>query len=428
MSDKSTELTAADIALLQEYLQAIDDLNKREPEQLPAEIWDKVWPEIQATGQVPAEYADRIGVNTITVKSDIEGGKYRYIPEGKQKKAYYDIVWERWNSERGQIEHKYHDAIVKALRVILAKGMQTGDDDEKQTIIDLLQQLIAENRAELPAVIVRKLEKIDFPIDKVNKDIWRILDAPGNGQLTMGRYNVAQKGSIKPLDVLYSLDFNGLKDVTITRQLEPYDKRVYLAVAALFNAGNDVISITQIYNAMGYSGRVGANDIKKINAAITKMSGARLYIDNMQEAAAYKRRKHFKYDGALLPMERIQAIVNGQTAEAAIHIFREPPMVSFARERKQITTVAVKLLDTPLSKTNANIELEDYLIEEIASIKKGNRSNKMLFTSIYEKAGITQKKQKQRAPEKIRKLLDHYRQCGYIKAYKEESDGVRIEY
>ena len=414
--------------MLQEYLKAIEEINQREPEQLPAEIWDKVWPEIQATGKVPAEYADRIGVNDLTVYDEIKDGKYRRIPEGKTTKGYYDIVWERWNSERGKIEHKYHDAIVKALRVILAKGMQTGDDKDKQTIIELLQQLIAENRAELPAVIVRKLEKVDFPIDKVNKDIWRILDTPATGQLTMGRYNVAKRGSSKPIDILYSLDFNGLKDVKITRQLEPYDKRVYLAVAALFNAGNDVISITQIYNAMGYSGRIGANDIKKINAALTKMSGARLYVDNMQEATAYKQRKHFKYDGALLPMERVQAIINGQTAEAAIHIFREPPMVSFARERKQITTVQVKLLDTPLSKTNANIELEDYLIEEIAHIKKGHISNKMLFDTIYEKTGIKQKKQRQRAPEKIRKLLEHYRACGYIKAYKEESDGVIITY
>lgn len=428
MSDKSTELTAADIALLQEYLTAIEEVHKREPERLPVEVWDKVWPEIQATGQVPAEYRDRIGVNNVTErKHHFEGDRVVFEDGTQTTKGYYDIVWERWNSERGQIEHKYHDAIVKALRVILAKGMQTGDDDEKQTIIDLLQQLIAENRAELPAVIVRKLESIDFPVDKVNKDIWRILDTPGNGQLTMARYNVAKRGSNKAIDILYSLDFNGLKDITITRQLEPYDKRVYLAIAALFNDGYDVMSVSQIYNAMGYTGRMNARDITKINAAITKMSGARLYVDNMNEANAYKY-KHFKYDGALLPMERVQAIVNGQTAEAAIHIFREPPMVSFARERKQITTVSLKLLDTPISKTNANIELEDYLIEEISRIKKGGRNNKMLYEKIYQNASITQKKQKQRATEKIYKLLDHYVKCGYIKAYKKVSDGVVIEY
>lgn len=428
MKDDSKQLTPADIALLQEYLAAIEEIGKREPQQLPAEIWDKVWPEIQATGQVPAEYRDRIGVNDLTVYDEIKDGKYHRIPEGKATKGYYDIEWERWNAERGKIESKYHDAIVKALRVILAKGIQDGSDDEKQSLIELLQQIIEDSKGSLPAVIAHKLKAVDFPIDKINKDIWGLLEYDTKGQLTFQRYNVAKKGSKEPVDILYSLDFTGLENVSITRKLEPYDKRVYLAVAARFNAGYDVMTIQQIYNDMGYTGRAGASDIRKINAALTKMRGAQLYIDNLAEHKTYEAYAHFKYDGALLPMERIQAIVNGQTAEAAIHLFREPPMVSFARERKQITTVDIRLLNTPLNKTNGNIALEDYLIEEIAKIKKGSRSNKMLYKTIYENTSIKTVKQRQRAPEKIRQLLDYYQTCGYIKTFKEMKDGVSIEY
>lgn len=423
--DDSKQLTAADTALLQEYLTAIEELNQREPQQLPAEIWDKVWPEIQATGQVPAEYRDRIGVNDVTErKHHFEGDRLVYDDGEQVTKGYCDIVWERWNKERAQLDSKYHDAIIKALRVALTSGAER---EEQQSILEMLQELVKQNRAELPAVIVRKLEKIDFPVDKVNKDIWRLLDAPTGGQLSMARYDVSKRGSKKPVDILYSLDFTKLENVSITRKLEPYDKRVYLAIAALYNDGYDVMSVQQIYSAMGYTGRMSATDIKKINTAISKMNGAHLYIDNLAEAKAYKYDR-FKYDGVLLPMERIQAIVNGQTAEAAIHIFREPPMVSFARERKQITTVDIKLLDTPLSKTNANIEIEDYLIEQIAHIKKGKVRNKMLYDTIYKNAGVKTKKQRQRAPEKIRQLLDHYVKCGYIAAYKEVSDGVVIEY
>ena len=261
----------------------------------------------------------------------------------------------------------------------------------------------------------------------MNKDIWHLLEYNTDGQITLAKYNVSKKGSKNTIDILYSLDFSKLENVSITRKLEPYDKRVYLAIAATFNQGHDVMSYQQIYNGMGYKGRMGASDIKKINTSISKMSGAHLYIDNLAESNAYKYDR-FKYDGALLPMERIQAIVNGQTADAVIHIFREPPMVSFARERKQITTVDIKLLDTPLNKTNDNIELEDYLIEEIARIKKGSRSNKMLYKTIYENTNIKTAKQKQRAPKKIKRLLDHYKDCKYIKAYKEVKDGIAIEY
>ena len=173
---------------------------------------------------------------------------------------------------------------------------------------------------------------------------------------------------------------------------------------------------------------MSATDIRKINNSISKMAGARIYIDNVQEVNANYKYDHFRYDGALLPMERIQAVVNGQVADAAIHIFREPPMMTFARERKQITTFSARLLDSPLSKTNSNIELEDYLIEEIARIKNGKRSNKLLFKTIYEHANITTTKQKQRAPGKIRQLLEHYKAHGFIKAYDEKKDGVIIKY
>lgn len=136
----SVELTAADTALLNEYLQAMDEIAQREPERLPAETWDKVWPHIQATGEVPAEYRDRIGVNDITVHSDIVDGKHRYIPEGKATKGYYDIVWERWNAERGQIESKYHDVIIKALRYALSNERATADT---APLMELLKSLIA---------------------------------------------------------------------------------------------------------------------------------------------------------------------------------------------------------------------------------------------------------------------------------------------
>lgn len=137
----SVELTAADTALLNEYLQAMDEIAQREPERLPAETWDKVWPHIQATGEVPAEYRNRIGVNDITVHSDIVDGKHRYIPEGKATKGYYDIVWERWNAERGQIESKYHDVIIKALRYALSNERATADT---APLMELLKSLIAD--------------------------------------------------------------------------------------------------------------------------------------------------------------------------------------------------------------------------------------------------------------------------------------------
>ncbi len=324
----------------------------------------------------------------------------------------------RYDKQQAIIE-KYHDVIVKVLDVSLVSNPDGGN------VYNTIKGILSGNTEALPQIIAKQIKSVFFPIDKVNKNIWHLLEQPADGQLTLN-FDVSGQGSEKPVNILYSLDFNNLKNISITRKLEPYDKRVYLAISALFNEGYNVINVKQIYKAMGYTGNASATDIKRINDAITKMNGAHLIIDNKYEAKNYKGFDHFKYDGVLLPIERMQAYINGQLADAAIHIFREPPMVSFAKQRKQITTINIKLLDSPLSKTNANIELEDYLIEEIARIKKGKRNSKMLFSTIYEVIHITTKKQKQRAPEKINKLLAHYKICGYIKNYKMDKDSVTI--
>lgn len=284
----------------------------------------------------------------------------------------------------------------------------------------------------LPVIAAHKLEDLDFPLDKVNQNVWRLLEKT-DGQLRLN-IDVRKTGTKKAIDVLYCLDIEDLEDVSITRKLEPYDKRLYIAIDAICHIGYFTMSYQQIYNAMGYEGRAGKADIEKIDASLTKLSSARLFIDNIQESKAYKYAR-FTYDGALLPMERIKGVINGQVAEAAIHVFRVPPLMAFARERKQITTINRRLLGSPLNKTNQNLCLEDYLIYRIARIKNSNSKNKILLATIYENAGITTIKQKQRAPAKIKQLLDHYIQCGFIKGYSPEklddlkkADGVTIRY
>lgn len=174
------------------------------------------------------------------------------------------------------------------------------------------------------------------------------------------------------------------------------------------------------------TGRPGTKDLTRINEAVTKMTTARIYFDNEKEAEAYKYNR-FKYDGSLLPLERGTAIVNGQLADAAIHIFREPPLISFAKQRRQITTVDVKLLQSPVSKTDANLLIEDYLLERISKEKKAKGKRcRILFDTLYKHTGITTSKQKQRAPAKIKKYLGYYQTQNFISNYTIESDGITI--
>ena len=222
-----------------------------------------------------------------------------------------------------------------------------------------------------------------------------------------------------------------MEGVKITKKLTNFDKRVYIAVAALWNAGNKVITLTQIHYAMGNTKRPAAYQLEKINEAVSKMTTAKLFLDNALEVEKLKYNYgKFKYDGALLPMERMTATIKGQLSDAAIHIFREPPLMTFARERNQITTFDVKLLQSPVSKTDGNLAIEDYLLERIAGAKqaasKGKKVviNTILYETLFQKVGITDRKQKSRAIEKIKTYLDYYKSNGYIKSYVAEAKQV----
>lgn len=285
----------------------------------------------------------------------------------------------------------------------------------------------AEGKEEPTHATIKRASKVEMPTDKPNAKLWNLTEKQASGKVTFEMATEKDRKKGVSLPISYNIDFDGLgKDIAITKRLLPFDKRVYVAVSALFNAGNNVITLSQIYYAMGNTGRPAKTSLQKINDAVTKMTAARITIDNEKEAKKYNY-NHFQYDSSLLPLERKTAIVNGQLVDAAIHIFREPPLITFAKERKQITTVDVKLLQSPVSKTDANLLIDDYLIERISKAKNGKgHSCRILYKTLYDHANITTKKQEQRAPNKINKYLTHYQNQSFIKRYTTQKDGITV--
>lgn len=330
----------------------------------------------------------------------------------------YRHIKSRWEEDRLLWEAKVVDL------------MEQGGGDDPELLNWCLENLELHQHPPAPPMFFatpRRTKNVEYPLDKVNAQIWSLLEEDTSGQLAL---RAERSGSGRPLNIYYAIDFDALEDdIKISRRLTAYDKRAYISISALFNAGNTVMTMTQIYYAMGYTGKPGRSDLEKINMSITKMSGARIYVNNEQEAGAYSYDR-FVYDGSLLPAERGTALTNGHFSDAAIHLFREPPVISFAKQRRQITTIDVKLLQSPLSKTDKNLMLDDYLIERIARArnKKKRRTHRILFKTLFEKAGATTPKQRQRLPEKAAKYLDHYRQCGMIVGYEMDPDGITVHF
>lgn len=319
--------------------------------------------------------------------------------------------------------------IIKAALVALNAAEE--QQPIKKNAVQLDLQAFGQTAQSL-TVTKRGAEKLEFPLDKINANIWnRLNEADKNGQLTL-TFAAEKRGSKKEANIIYSINFDELEKAGLStvKRLTAFDKRVYIAANAMYNTGTDRATVSQIYATMGNSGRPGAKDIEKVYESLEKMRRLPITLDSTSEHSVYKNMPKFVYNGMLLPWESVDAIVNGQRADGVIHFFREPPLMSFAKERRQITTVPRELLQSPISKTDANLQIDDYLIDRIARIKKsgGKSSNKLLYSTIYENCEIKTRMQRSRAKDKITKYLDYYKECGFIKDFKEAADGVIIRY
>lgn len=119
----------------------------------------------------------------------------------------------------------------------------------------------------------------------------------------------------------------------------------------------------------------------------------------------------------------------------------EPALLLFARQRGQVTIVPRAILESPLNKTEENLAIEDYIIRRIQRHRrdsakgkgKGSRSAganrqplRILFATIYEHSNVTEKKQKQRAKQRILQLMEHYVKTDFIYEYEDDRDGLTI--
>ena len=339
--------------------------------------------------------------------------------------------WAEMVDEQEKIMELFPDISILAYevqKVIFDAAAITQSEDFNRYIAKQIRE--AKEKAGLvsvekdPRIIAKKAEKLLYPLDKPNSKIWNMLaEADTSGQMYF------RTGKTKDVLVFYSINFDDLDPaLKISKKLTPYDKRVYIAAAALFNAGNDVVTATQIFREMGNSAPPAPDQIQKIWDSLTKMRSAVIQLDNQKETETIKKYGVFKYDGQLLPFERISAYINNTLTDAAIHLFREPPLVSFARQRNQVTTITRKLLESPISKTESNLQLEDYLLERIGHMKKpkSTTSRKILFSTIFENCGIESRSQKSRAPEKIKRYLEWYKKNGWILDYEMQTDGIKI--
>lgn len=404
---KTLQRIISENEIFSENEKAIAAYNVNEAEDIPEEL-KPIAPYLQYELKADPEH-DRASIAEVLAAGLDDSGNLTDSP-------YKELI--RRAQERARIDAASQKA-VSALQILEQTANAIGNPEKKPT---------AEGS---PRMLLTLTDRLSYPVDKPNSRIWNLLtSANPNGQLAFDieTTSEADKRQGREALIVYTLNFDDLENVQITKQLTPFDKRVYIAVAALYKAGNGIINIYQIHQMMGNKGKPSQGQMEKINDSLTKMRGARVYVDNTKEIEVNKRYPKFKYDGALLEFRRISAYNrNNVLSDTSIMILAYPPLMSFAEKRNQLTTIPLKVLESPASKTDANLMLDDYLLERISHMKHDPRlSRKILYSKLYERCQIKTSLQRNRAPEKIKNYLDYYKQVGYISDYTEAEDGITI--
>ena len=293
------------------------------------------------------------------------------------------------------------------------------DAKKNDDLNETLKELSIVKRALAP-------EKYFLPTYKIN-DILFNGNFPIGIEKKVGMTSEKDKRKGKLAYTILTLSFDELDDgIKISRELTVYDQQVWNACTNLMINNYKIITPAQIYRWMGYEKQMSQTDKDRIMESINTIIRARVYINNENERKLYPKYPEISLNSPLLAA-KICTAKSGKNEVNAIEMLEISDLFTVAEKRGQITTIPFELLEVPISKTDNNLQLLNYLIRRIIYMKHDNStSRKILLNAIYTKCKIEEKKQKQRLPEKIKKILDYYKSIEWIKDHHITDQGIEI--
>lgn len=201
------------------------------------------------------------------------------------------------------------------------------------------------------------------------------------------------------------------------------DKEVHDAVVSLYAAGNKVFSPAMVYRTMAGksdSAFVPQEKIQEVTASIYKCMSSIITIDASEEAPIYGL--DAMYSQNLIYAKAVTLKTKGWEVNA-FKLIDEPVLFKYAKLKRQVFAVPLRVLDTPPSKTNEVIVLQGYLVRIVEILRRSpsKSANTILYSTLYELldcAGATKQKL-QRIRNHVKAILDYWVKIGYIADYRE---------
>ena len=272
------------------------------------------------------------------------------------------------------------------------------------------------------------------PIDKVSNNAF-------NGKGTLYKENgvnvrISGRKSKKEILSFVRLDYSdNAIQISGKKVLTPYDREVHDALVTLYiDGGNEYITHQMIYRAMtgNPEAKLTPKQREDISSSLDKLMYSKLVIKASDaECKAYGFDK-WTNESTVIDGRKSTVIMKGEVIET-YHLLSEPALYTYAKFKKQICRLDIKLLNSPVNKNEENITLQGSLLRHINGIKRGKRSPTISYDPIYKQLLNIQassdgalRKKKLKVRNTVKKILDYLKAHDFIKNYTENSDGREV--
>lgn len=269
---------------------------------------------------------------------------------------------------------------------------------------------------------------------------------------------IAAHGKTPAVKTSFILYFANSEDIKILgrKTISKFDMAILNGVISLMACGNVAITPAMAYrSAAGWTPdhEVTPKQEEAAQKSIERLRATFVQIDATEEAKAYLQKrgiksvKTWKRNGALLSCDASEITqINGKKVRAYLFDnydksgkLKMPIIAEYARISGQILALPMELADMPVSATESNIILKNYLWVQIGAIKNTRtaRRQEIAYEGIYKELGIDLNEnggrvKAQRAREATERLLQNWKQKGAIKAFStykkdKKAAGIRVE-
>lgn len=233
------------------------------------------------------------------------------------------------------------------------------------------------------------------------------------------------------------------KDNIIIEHLEPVDEAIHNAALSVWLAGNAGASIPMVYRALvkNPKARVTEEWAKIIKESLERMRKTDIIYDNTASAAAFGQAPHRDRANLIYAVTREiyrdtptedTVYINGKAVDFYI-VFIEFPLYKWASDKNQIARHEITMITSGINKNQTTIVLEQALLKRITAMPR--ISTTIVYDTLFADARLLTKPdgsaykesslrvRKSKLKDYARRILDSWKQTGFIKGYTEEMDG-----